>query len=98
MLSERERRALLEIEQTMRAEEPDLAGSLTHMDPDPRRPRRRLDAVVLLSAATALLCLCVGAVGSGMLTVVFGTIVLGIRWWRFPPRSTRTPAWVRARP
>lgn len=71
----------------MRAESPELAGSMMRMDPVPgSSSRRRHDAVVLLCAAAALLCLTVGAAGAAAVALLFGTVVFCIRRWRFPER------------
>ena len=84
MLSEREIHALRQIEQSIRADAPDLAGSLTRMEPDQGWSRRRHDAVVVLSALSALLCIVVGAPGSGMIALMLCAAVVCVRRWRFP--------------
>jgi hypothetical protein len=85
VLSERERRALHEIEQAMISEAPGLAGALTQMGPDPRWSRRRHDLTLLSFGMAALLCLVVGATAAGLTALLFGAAVLAIRWRRFPP-------------
>lgn len=84
MLSEQEIQALQQIERTMRADAPDLAGALTRMEPDQAWSRRRHDAVVVLSALSALLCVVVGVPGSALIALTLCAAVVGVRRWRFP--------------
>ncbi len=83
MLSERESHALRQIEQAMRADAPGLVGALTRMEPGPIWYRRRHDALVLVIAAAALLCLAVGAVGAAVVALLFAVAVVRLRRWRF---------------
>lgn len=78
----------------MRAEEPELAGSMMRMEPNPGWSRRRHDLVLLLCAASALLCLAVGASGAGTVALLFGVAVAAVRRWRFSPprRWFRSPS------
>jgi hypothetical protein len=82
MLSERECHVLRQIEQAMRADAPGLADSLTRMEPGPVWYRRRHDALVLLIAATAVLCMAVGAIGAAVVAVLLAAAVVRLRRWR----------------
>jgi len=84
MLSEREIMALRQIERSMREDAPDLAGALTRMEPHQAWSRRRHDAVVVLSALSALLCIVVGVPGSALVALMLCAAVVGVRRWRFP--------------
>jgi Protein of unknown function (DUF3040) len=88
VLTERERHALLQIEQAMRAESPELFGSLTRMEPEPESniARRRHDAAIVASAVAAILCVAVGAAGGAVVAVLFTVVVVSLRRWRFPGR------------
>ena len=58
MLSERERRALREIEVQIAGQDPGFAASMQHGLPNraDRWTRRGYDAIIVLGAATAVLC------------------------------------------
>lgn len=84
MLSEQEIQTLRQIERSIRAENPDLAGALTRMEPDQAWSRRRHDAAVLLSGLAGLLCVVVGAPGAAFVASVLCATVVAVRRWRFP--------------
>jgi Protein of unknown function (DUF3040) len=90
VLTERERHALLQIEQAMRVESPELFGSLTRMEPDPvpDTARRRHDAAILASAVAAILCVVAGATGAAVVAALFTVAVASLRRWRFPERRS----------
>jgi hypothetical protein len=92
MLSEHERRALREIEQIVAAHDPAFAAMLS---PRSNRAIRRMrlvyDLVAALAVVLALVCIPLGQVGSGLVALVFGGVVVGVRRRRFstlaPPQS-----------
>ena len=98
MLSEREARALRQIEQQLAADAPRLAARMSRALPGrpsrwPRNVQNPVIAAVLLSA---VVCLAVGAVGAGLAAALFaGALVWARRslargvaplrrrgWWR----------------
>ena len=73
MLSEREARALRQIEQQLAADDPRLAATMSRALPGrpslwPRNFQNPVIAAVLLSA---VVCLVVGAVGAGLAAALF---------------------------
>jgi hypothetical protein len=86
MLSEPEQRVLHEIERTIVASDPGLASLLTTRKTSGtgRGVKIAHDAVFALSAMLGLLCLALGAIGSGMVALLFAAVVLEVRRTRFP--------------
>jgi hypothetical protein len=91
MLSEPEQRVLHEIERTIVASDPGLASLLTTRKASGtgRGARIAHDAVFALSAMLGLLCLALGAIGSGMVALLFSAVVLEVRRARFPVSATQ---------
>jgi Protein of unknown function (DUF3040) len=86
MLSEPEQRVLHEIERTIVASDPGLASLLTtrRASGTGRGARIAHDAVFVLAGMLGLLCLALGAIGSGMVALLFAAVVLEVRRARFP--------------
>lgn len=89
MLNDRERQALLDIEIEFLLDEPALAIALAqHQMAGPgRRTRRAHDAVALIAAAAATLCLAFSETGGaegGFTAAAFALATWGVRLWRFP--------------
>lgn len=97
MLSEREARALRQIEQQLAADAPRLAARMSRELPDTSRwPRRFQDAGIAAVLLLAVVCLAVGAVAAGLAVAMFGgalvwarrSLARGVvppprrRWWR----------------
>ena len=85
MLSEREARALRQIEQQLAADDPRLAARMSRALPGrpslwPRNVQNPMIAAVLLSA---VVCLAVGAVGAGLAAALFA----GALVWARGPRA-----------
>ncbi len=98
VLSEREARALRQIEQQLAADAPRLAARMSRELPGKpsRWPWKLQNAVITAVLLSAVVCLAVGAVGAGLATALFagalvwvrrslarGVVPLpGRRWWR----------------
>jgi hypothetical protein len=94
MLSGREREVLQDIERQIAAEDPRLAAALGQMAMDQtlRWTRRGYNAVIVVGASLAAVCLSlpqVAAVGAGVMSGLFAVYVWYLRKRRFPPRSSR---------
>ena len=81
MLSEREARALRQIEQQLAADDPRLAARMSRALPGrpslwPRNVQNPMIAAVLLSA---VVCLAVGAVGAGPAAALFAGVLVWAR-------------------
>ena len=85
MLSEHERRALREIEQSVAAHDPAFAAMLS---PRSNRVIRRMrlahDVVAGLAIVLALVCLPLGQIGAGLASLLFAGVVIALRRQRFP--------------
>ena len=76
MLSDRERHALREVEQSIAAEDPRLANRLRRWPPPDRRARVR-NALITLAVVLAVLCAALGAVlGALTVTVLAATLLV----------------------
>ena len=99
MLSEREARALRQIEQQLAADDPRLAARLSRALPVqpsvwPQKFQNLLITAVLLSA---VLCLAVGAVGAGLAAALFaGALVWARRFLACGAVRQRRRGWWRA--
>jgi hypothetical protein len=98
VLSEREARALRQIEQLLAADDPRLAARMSRELPGrPSRWLRKVQNVVIAAVLlSAVVCLAVGAVGAGLAAALFagalvwarlflarGAVPLRLReWWR----------------
>ena len=98
MLSEREARALRQIEQQLAADDPRLAARMSRALPGRpwRWPRNFHNLVIAAVLLSAVVCLAVGAVGAGLATALFAVALLWARrslacgvvplrrrgWWR----------------
>ena len=89
MLSERERQALVEIEQSIAASDPRLAAMLSTSR---GRQRERVawsrlahDLVMTLAIVSAVLCVALGEGSAGMVAAIFAVVVLMARRVKFPP-------------
>jgi Protein of unknown function (DUF3040) len=85
MLSRREGEALREIERMLSADGPGLEVLLRTQRTDRwwRRVRRVHDLVIAISVLLAVLCLALGQIGAGLVSVVFAAAVVQLRYWRF---------------
>jgi hypothetical protein len=96
VLSEREARALRQIEQQLAADDPRLAARLSRELPGKpwRWPRKFQNPVIAAMLLSAVVCLAVGAVGAGLAAALFafalvwarrslacGVMPLPRRWW-----------------
>jgi hypothetical protein len=96
VLSEREARALRQIEQQLAADAPRLAARMARELPrkPSRWPRRFQNAGIAAVLLSAVVCLTVGAVGAGLAAALFGgalvwarrslargDVPLPRRWW-----------------
>jgi Protein of unknown function (DUF3040) len=89
VLSDRERKALLDIEIEFLLADPSLATALAqHRVRGPgRRTRCAHDLVVVIAASAATFCLALSETGGtegGVTAAVFAVITWGVRVWRFP--------------
>lgn len=97
MLSEREVRALRQIEQQLAADAPRLAARMSRELPGKpsRWPWKLQNAVIAGVLLTTVVCLAVGAVAAGLMAALFasalvwgrrflarGVVPLPRRWWR----------------
>jgi len=98
VLSEREARALRQIEQQLAAEDPRLAARMSRALPSrpSRWPRTLQNSVIAAVLLSAVVCLAVGAVGAGLAAALFASALLWARrslgcgagplrrrgWWR----------------
>ena len=85
MLSEREARALRQIEQQLAADAPRLAARMSRELPGKpsRWPWKLQDAVITAVLLSAVVCLAVGAVGAGLAAALFA----GALVWARGPRA-----------
>jgi hypothetical protein len=98
VLSEREAKALRQIEQKLTADAPGLAARMSRELPGKpsRWPRKFQNAVVAAVLLSAVVCLAVGAVGAGLWAALCGGVLVWARryiacevvplprrwWWR----------------
>jgi hypothetical protein len=88
MLSEHERRALREIEQSVAAHDPTFAAMLSpRSNRFVQRMRLAHDLVAGLAIALALICIPLGEIGAGLASLVFAAVVIVMRRQRFPQVS-----------
>lgn len=90
MLSERERRALEEIEREVAAEDPQLAASLrsSHAASAASHDRWPYTAAVVTAWALAASCLLLGLSGAMLGAVTLAVLAVAVRRWQFPvPRA-----------
>jgi len=89
MLTDRERRTLREIERGLSVESPALAELMRT-----RRVKRSVnwtrlayDAVAAVAVLSSVGCLLLGVLGSAAVAALFASVVLGVRYLRFAPKS-----------
>ncbi|MBW0108591.1 DUF3040 domain-containing protein [Pseudonocardia sp. KRD-182] len=85
MLSDRERRVLQEVERGIAEEDPKLAARLRRWPSN--RARRLGDAVIVLAAGTAVLCLVLSAVLAGLVAGTLAVVLVVRRRRRRRGRS-----------
>ena len=91
MLSEREIRALQKIEQQISEEDPRFAATMRR--PLPSRRYRLVfpyDAIIVVAALSAVLCLALSAVGSGVVAALLAAATFYLRPRHFSPRAGRS--------
>jgi hypothetical protein len=88
MLSERDRRDLDGIEQRIAGEDPRFAAAMQRVRPTwtDRWARDGYDAVILLAAASAVLCLALALLCAGVLAVAVLVALCRLRPRHFRPR------------
>jgi hypothetical protein len=91
MLSERERRALQEIEQRTSDEDPRFAASMQRplSDRAYRWGHLGYDAIIVIAALSAALCLELSANGAGLAVAALAAVTFHLRTQRFPPQTSR---------
>lgn len=84
MLSEKDRRALADIEQQLEQESAALAAVLRGQEGAQRRARLRHDATIVVAGVLAVFCIFLpDTAGAGFMSAVLGIVVYLIRRWRF---------------
>jgi hypothetical protein len=86
VLTERERRALQEIEQQILGDYPQLAASMQHpSNRADRWGRRGYDAIIAVAALSAMLCLALSLVGAGVVAALLAAATSYLRPRHRPP-------------
>ncbi len=98
MLSERERRALQEIEREVAAADPSLAASLRVLRADSAtphvrspHPRRPYTAAVVTAWALVATCLLLGLPAATLGAAALAILAIAVRRWQFPIPRTEKP-------
>lgn len=89
MLSERERRALEEIERGVAAEDPRLAQSLSQRDSADPRERWPYTAAIGVAWALVATCLLLGLPAAMLGAAALAMLAIVVRRWQFPAPRTR---------
>ena len=99
MLSEREARALRQIEQQLAADDPRFASRISRALPGrpSRWPRKLQIPVITVMLLSAVLCLAIGAVSAGLNTALFaGALIWARRFLACEAAPLRRRGWWRA--
>jgi hypothetical protein len=94
MLSERERRTFLEIEQQILGEDPRFVASMRRLlsGRGDRRTCLVYDVIIVVAAVSAVLCLTLSSPGAGFVAGGLAAVTLHCRPGRAPwPRARRRP-------
>jgi hypothetical protein len=87
VLTERERRALQEIERQILADDPQFAASMQHpSNRADRWGRCGYDAIIAVAALSAMLCLVLSLVGAGVVAALLAAATSYLRPRHRPPR------------